>query len=141
VVAFFITSAKTKSFNVDALKGQAVVKQLRDTVENIQKQIGIRIFEQAARGNMPQVETVLSQQELVLVKRRIFAMKREALPPVVTHNMEDDANDPILNHFRRTGLYNQPSDRVSQPCSCGGGCNRSDFLLLLLLFFSDNRSR
>jgi len=53
VVAFFITSAKTKSFNVDALKGQAVVKQLRDTVENIQKQIGIRIFEQAARVTCP----------------------------------------------------------------------------------------
>ena len=49
VVGFFIASAKTKSFNVDALKGQAVVKQLRDTVEDIQKQIGIRIFEQAAR--------------------------------------------------------------------------------------------
>jgi len=31
------------------LQCQAVVKQLRDTVEDIQKQIGIRVFEQAAR--------------------------------------------------------------------------------------------
>jgi len=63
-------------------------------------------------GNIPQADTILSQQEVVLLKRRIFAMKRDNLPPVVTHNMEDDANDPILCHFRRVGMYNHPSDKV-----------------------------
>jgi len=112
VVAFFITSAKTKNFTVDALKGQAVIKQLKDSVEEIQQQIGKRIFEQAARGSLPQPETILSQQEIVLLKRRIYAMKRDTLPAIVTHNMADDSTDPLLNHLRRVGLFNYPADRV-----------------------------
>ncbi len=54
----------------------------------------------------------MSEQDHVLLKRRIFALKRSALPPIVTHNMNDDANDPILNELRRLQLFNHPSDRV-----------------------------
>lgn len=49
VVAFIITPAATQSYTIEALKGQAVVKQLHDTVEEIQKRIGARMFENAAR--------------------------------------------------------------------------------------------
>jgi glycogen(starch) synthase len=49
---------------------------------------------------------------MIVLKRRIYALKRDSLPPVVTHNMADDAHDPILNHIRRVRLFNAPSDRV-----------------------------
>lgn len=48
----------------------------------------------------------------MLLKRRIFALKRHGLPPVTTHNMADDANDPILNQIRRVKLFNNSYDRV-----------------------------
>ena len=35
-----------------------------------------------------------------------------ALPAVVTHNMADDAMDPILNQIRKVQLFNAPTDRV-----------------------------
>lgn len=40
--------AKTSSYSVEALKGQAVMKQLRETVTDIQTSIGHRMFEIAA---------------------------------------------------------------------------------------------
>jgi glycogen(starch) synthase len=49
VVAFIIMPAATHSFSVDALKGQAVMKQLKETVSDIQQSIGRRIFEECAR--------------------------------------------------------------------------------------------
>jgi glycogen(starch) synthase len=49
VVAFIITPAATNSYTIDALKGQAVMKQLQDTVNEIQNRVGKRIFESAAR--------------------------------------------------------------------------------------------
>ena len=49
VVAFIIMPAATHSYTIEALKGQAVTKQLRDTVTEIQNRIGQRIFERAAR--------------------------------------------------------------------------------------------
>lgn len=104
--------ANTHSFTVETLKGHAVLKQLNDTVSEIQDRIGKRIFEMAARGTEPNVEDLLSEQEKIMLRRRIFALKRHTLPPVVTHNMVDDGADPVLNQIRRLQLFNYPSDRV-----------------------------
>lgn len=49
VVAFIIMPAATHSYTIEALKGQAVTKQLRDTVTEIQNRIGARLFDHAAR--------------------------------------------------------------------------------------------
>ncbi|KAI0748965.1 glycogen synthase [Irpex lacteus] len=117
VVAFIIMPAQTHSYTIDALKGQAVTKQLRDTVTEIQNKIGQRLFDHAMRSNgehgtLPTPADLLSDEDKVLLKRRIFALKRNQLPPVTTHNMADDNNDPILNQIRRVRLFNQSSDRV-----------------------------
>jgi len=61
---------------------------------------------------MPTPEELLPEEDQVLLKRRIFALKRNSLPPVVTHNMADDPNDPILNQIRRVKLFNHSHDRV-----------------------------
>ena len=50
VVAFFITPAPSRSFTVEALKGQAVTKQLHDTVTEITHEIGRRIFDETVRS-------------------------------------------------------------------------------------------
>lgn len=118
VVAFIIMPAATNSYTIEALKGQAVTKQLRETVTEIQHRIGNRIFEHAARYNgeigteVPDAKTLLSDEDKILLKRRVFALKRNSLPPITTHNMADDANDPILNQLRRVQLFNRSTDRV-----------------------------
>ena len=112
VVAFIIMPAPNLSFTAETLKGQAVVKQLRETVSLIQENIGKRIFEECARGGLPSTKELISEEEMVLLKRRIYSLKRDTLPPVVTHNMTDDVNDPILTDIRRLGLVNNKSDRV-----------------------------
>jgi len=58
------------------------------------------------------MDDLLSPEDNILLKRRIFALKRNTLPPVTAHNMSDDSNDPILNQIRRVQLYNQRNDRV-----------------------------
>ncbi|KZP10741.1 glycosyltransferase family 3 protein [Athelia psychrophila] len=117
VVAFIIMPAQTHSYTIEALKGQAVTKQLRDTVTEIQNRIGARLFDHAARFHGeskvdPTPEQLLSDEDKVILKRRIFALKRNSLPPIVTHNMADDAGDPILGQIRRVKLFNDSSDRV-----------------------------
>lgn len=49
VVAFLIFPTKASNFNVESLRGQAIAKQLRDTVSELQKEIGQRIFESCLR--------------------------------------------------------------------------------------------
>jgi len=112
VVAFIITPAETHSFTVETLKGQAVVKQLKETVTDIAKRMETRLFEKAARGGDVNTTQFLTNEDQILLKRRTFALKRSTLPPIVTHNMADDSSDPVLGQLRRLGLFNHPSDRV-----------------------------
>lgn len=49
VVAFIIMPAATNSYTIEALKGQAVTQQLRETVAQVTARVGKRIFEHAAR--------------------------------------------------------------------------------------------
>lgn len=79
----------------------------------IKESIGRRIFDLACAGNVPTPQTeLLSRDDLVRLKRCVLATKSSKLPPIVTHNMVDDANDPILNQLRRLQLFNNASDRV-----------------------------
>lgn len=122
VVAFIIMPAKNKSFTVEALRSQAVVKALENSVNEVTSLVGKRIFEHAMRyphmGVHQEIPTdldeLLKSSDRVLLKKRVLALRRPdgELPPVVTHNMVDDANDPILNQIRHVQLFNHPSDPV-----------------------------
>lgn len=116
VVAFIIMPAQTQSLTVEALKGQAVIKSLRDTVSVIEHEVGKRLFQRSLQWHegdeAPEAKDLLSSQDRIMLRRRLFAMKRNTLPPVVTHNMTNDSDDPILNQIRRVQLFNHPTDRV-----------------------------
>ncbi|XP_064399869.1 glycogen [starch] synthase, muscle-like [Halichondria panicea] len=112
VVAFLIFPTKTNSFNVDSLKGQAITKQLRDAVDDIQTKIGKKIFESALTGGLPDPDKLLDKKDTIILKRCIYSAQRPHLPPIVTHNVEGDATDPVLCHIRRVQLFNKKEDRV-----------------------------
>ncbi|MCP9266275.1 Liver glycogen synthase 2 [Dirofilaria immitis] len=112
VIAFIIYPAAANSFNVESLKGQAVCKQLHDTVSRIKENLASRMFEACLKGRIPEMDDLLLPDERIQLKRCILNAKRDNLPPICTHNMLDDACDPVLNAFRRTQLINQPFDRV-----------------------------
>uniref|UniRef100_A0A023FL30 Glycogen [starch] synthase n=1 Tax=Amblyomma cajennense TaxID=34607 RepID=A0A023FL30_AMBCJ len=112
VVAFLIFPAKTNNFNVESLRGQAISKQLRDTVHQMQSTIGKRMFEICLSGKIPKGEELIYPEDLVRLKRCIYATQRTTLPPVCTHNMLDDSSDPVLCHIRRCQLFNRREDRV-----------------------------
>ena len=116
VVAFIIMPAQTTSLTVEALKGQAVIKSLHDTVDVITNEISKRLIDRCIRwkdgDDLPDDKDLLSSSDKIMLRRRLFAMRRSNLPPIVTHNMSNDSDDPVLNQLRRVQLFNQPSDRV-----------------------------
>lgn len=111
VVAFIIYPARSNSFNVESLKGQAVTKQLKDTIDRIKESIGTRMFESCLKGNLPDMGDLLLPVERIQLKRCMMATAKHELPPICTHNMVDPG-DQVLCALRRTQLINQRSDRV-----------------------------
>ncbi|XP_066856706.1 glycogen [starch] synthase, liver isoform X1 [Anser cygnoides] len=112
VVVFFIMPAKTNNFNVETLKGQAVRKQLWDTAQSVKEKFGKKLYNALLKGEIPDLNKILDRDDITIMKRAIFSTQRHCLPPVTTHNMIDDGNDPILNTIRRIGLFNNRTDRV-----------------------------
>ena len=70
------------------------------------------MYETCLRGHVPNADDLLSKNDLVKVKRCLFAQGATALPPITTHNIVKDSTDPIMNAIRRCQLFNNSSDRV-----------------------------
>jgi len=54
VIAFLIFPTKTNSFNVESLRGHAITKGLKETIDSIEKEIGQRLYEKCLRGEIPE---------------------------------------------------------------------------------------
>lgn len=48
----------------------------------------------ACSGQMPQNEQLIERDDVIKLKRCMYANQCSSLPPIVTHNMQDDENDP-----------------------------------------------
>jgi len=113
IVAFIIMPGKVSTYNVETLQGQSVMRSLQHTSEAITNEIGQRMLETLARGEMPDPKTFLSDTNIVELKHRLlYIQRRSTLPPICTHNVVNDADDEILCALRRLQLFNTKNDRV-----------------------------
>jgi hypothetical protein len=46
------------------------------------------------------------------IKSKVFGAEGRCLPPIVTHNLVDDATDPVVSKLRTCKLHNNWWDRV-----------------------------
>lgn len=70
------------------------------------------MYDTCVSGRLPDPSDLMAKDDLVKIKRCLYSLHRDGLPPVTTHNIVDDWNDPVLNSIRRCKLFNTTSDRV-----------------------------
>lgn len=112
VVAFIVTRAPYRTFNVETLNRQAMLNEVRETCERLQHEMGQRLFHSVVSGRLPSYQELLGEGTEVRLKRMMYAMARPSMPTIVTHDLHDDGGDPVLNHLRNSALWNLPEDRV-----------------------------
>ena len=112
VVAFIVTRASHRALNVETLNRQAMFNELRDTCEDLQEEIGRRLFHTVATGRLPGLDELVDESARVRLKRIMHAWRSGPLPTIVTHDLLDDAHDPVLCHLRHRRLFNTEEDRV-----------------------------
>ena len=112
VVAFIITRAAVKHINVSVLQNQSMFDDLRHTCDQVTEQMGQRLFMSAATHRMPTFTELLPEDSQVRLKRAVHAWRTNRQPLIVTHDLQDDAGDPILKHLRHRWLFNHQSDPV-----------------------------
>ncbi len=112
VVAFIITRRPIRSINVTALQSNAMLDEVRTVAQAIQDQVGERLFNAAAAGQVPDLNTLVDEYWFLRLRRTIHAWKRQLPPGIVTHDLVDDTHDAVLNQLRACRLWNQEDDRV-----------------------------
>eukprot|EP01105_Mastigella_eilhardi_P005572 TRINITY_DN1724_c0_g1_i10.p1 TRINITY_DN1724_c0_g1~~TRINITY_DN1724_c0_g1_i10.p1 ORF type:complete len:663 (+),score=195.26 TRINITY_DN1724_c0_g1_i10:169-2157(+) len=113
VVAFIIMPGKTNNFNVESIKAQSVRRQIQETCEQMGHLVSERVFERIMKGEIPDVTKLFTEDDMVAIKRRVQVVNQSnRCPPIVTHNVSNDAEDEVLCHLRACKLINMKDDKV-----------------------------
>ena len=115
VVMFFITNQPFHSINPEVLQSRAVMEELRQTCQAIERQIGSELFRKAASiqdNKLPELSEYVDDYWRLRFRRTLQSWKSDRLPPVVTHNLVNDTDDPILMFLRSANLVNNEYDKV-----------------------------
>lgn len=115
IVMFFITKQPYHSINPEVLESRAVMEELRQTCQSIESQVGLRLFKDAASipdNKLPELSQYVDDYWKLRFRRTLQSWKSDNLPPIVTHNLVNDTDDPILMFLRSANLVNNASDKV-----------------------------
>ncbi len=115
VVMFFITKRPYTSINPQVLERRAMLNEVQETCRAIERQVGERLFYAAAASQdhrLPELGAMVDDYWKLRYRRQLQSWKTNALPPVITHNLVNDADDEILGFLRRSELLNHRHDRV-----------------------------
>lgn len=112
IVGFIITNAAVRSPNIGTLQRHSMLDDLKSICADVESGLAKRLLSVVSTGSFPEYDDLLSHDSQVRLKRAMHARRTIRLPSIVTYDLQDDANDPILRHLRHRRLFNEPSDPV-----------------------------
>lgn len=116
IVAFIIMPAGVESISTKALHRQATVKTIKDAVSDLERGIKKNLQDRALvwkRGYKLPTETELIEEvDNAMLRRTLYGIRMQDLPPLITHNIVNKHDDPIIKHLYRVNLYNRVEDKV-----------------------------
>ncbi len=112
VIFFVISRRPTRSINPLAMEKRGVLNELAEVCEKITDGVRHRLFARAASGGKLHLEDLIDEYWMLRYRRAQHALKQNCLPMVVTHMLEDDLHDPVLNQIRYLNLINWEHDPV-----------------------------
>lgn len=116
IVFFFITKAPYSSLNPEVLEINGLTQEIEKTsnriLESTKEKFLRTITEEKNTDTLPSFDTMINDFDRLKLKRLLRSWKRKGLPKVITHNLIDDQNDPILNFIREYKFFNKKEDPV-----------------------------
>ncbi len=111
VVFLLVTRKDFHTINSEVLRRTAMLEELRRNCDVIKEELGDRLFEATARGELPDLNTLMDDYWRLRLQRLMHAWSARSLPGIVTHDLHDP-DDEVLRQLRYLRLINLPSDPV-----------------------------
>ncbi len=115
VVMFFITKRDFSNIRPEVLQSRAMMEEIRQTCDAIQKQIGKRLFfESTMRKDhrLPELNEFVDEYWKMRYRRTIQSWKSNKMPLPITHKLVNEDQDEILQFINRRDLLNREEDKV-----------------------------
>jgi glycogen(starch) synthase len=115
VVMFFITRRDYYSIKPEVLQSRAMMEEIRQTCQAIEKQVGKRLFfagTTRADNRLPDLNEFVDEYWKLRYRRTIQSWKSQNTPLVYTHKLKDEENDDIIKFLNHHKLLNDVNDRV-----------------------------
>lgn len=112
VVFFVVTQRGGVHINRQCMRSRGIIRELYDTCQAITNQVGAKFFDHVTSGEIPKLSDLVDETWMLRLKRTMHAWRRDGLPPVTTHDFEDEGGDPVLAHIRNLWLDNAQAHPV-----------------------------
>jgi glycogen(starch) synthase len=116
VVMFFVTKREFYSIKPEVLQSRAVMEEIRQTCESIERQVGKRLFFESTMrqdNRLPNLNEFVDEYWKLRYRRTIQSWKGgNKLPLPVTHKLVNEEQDDIIQFLLRRNLLNREEDKV-----------------------------
>ncbi len=116
IVMFIVTRNPFHSINSNVLESRALLEQIRRNCEDIERDLTRKYFYNVVSKR--EVQPISSLDELVedhlslKLKKTVRTWSKNNMPAIITHDLVDESNDPIMNYLKSAGLLNFKEDKV-----------------------------
>lgn len=116
VVMFFVTKREFYNIKPEVLQSRAVMEEIRQTCESIERQVGKRLFFESTMRldhRLPNLNDFVDEYWKLRYRRTIQSWKGgNKTPMCVTHKLVNEEQDEIIQFIQRRNLLNREEDKV-----------------------------
>ena len=116
VVMFFVTKREFHNIKPEVLQSRAVMEEIRQTCESIERQVGKRLFFESTMRldhRLPNLNDFVDEYWKLRYRRTIQSWKGgNKTPMCVTHKLVNEEQDEIIQFIQRRNLLNREEDKV-----------------------------
>lgn len=112
VIFLLITKAPVRNLAVHSLEYATMFREFKVIAREVTDEVRKNLIERLASGEKLDLNDLVPEYWKLRIRRAQHVWKRDWLPPIVTHDMVDDANDEVLVKLRELELFNNEHDKV-----------------------------
>jgi len=112
ISVFFWIPMETHGVKVEVLENKNYYRHIKNYIQWHSQDILRKIVMDIVTSKTPSVKSMFTKRFLKDLEKDLIQFKRHGNPLVLTHNISDEKNDPILTALKQAGLDNKKDDPV-----------------------------
>ncbi len=113
IAAFFFIPAGIKGLKAELIENKRYYEDVKESVDDEMENLRPRIIYTLVSRKTLTKENLFEESFLTEIKKKMLKFSKDGrTPSLVTHDLFDENNDAIINHFRANNLFNKANDKV-----------------------------